>query len=172
MPSWASSHFRKKSMFLCSCSQPEVLGEALFCLSVFSGTVPSLPALFMNLILTLGRERPFIASSFVPAPRPIAWARLPGQAESQVLWLNLSLLGQGQSQPRNQDKQWGPFCSVPCVFPTAASPVSLVFPSAFPYSSALRQTVDSLHQLLDKPHWVARPLDFFLSNFPLNLILR
>lgn len=100
LPSWTSSYFRKKSTFLCSCSQPEVLGEALFCLSVFSATVPSLPALFMNLTLALSGEKGHYCLKFVPAPRPIAWAGLPGQAESQVLWLNLSLPGQGQAKAK------------------------------------------------------------------------
>lgn len=65
-----------------------------------------------------GREPGSLAQSIPSGPGPRPRPR-PGPAQ----------------EPR---QAWGPFCSIPRVFPTAPSPVFLVFLSAFPYSSALQ----------------------------------
>ena len=76
-----SPYDRKTSMFLCSFSQPAVLGEVVSLVCFLWHSLLSINSLYMSSTLALRGEEGHYGPSSVPAPRGGAWARLPVQAE-------------------------------------------------------------------------------------------
>lgn len=164
-------------MFLCSFSQPEILGEVLFCLPVFSGTVVSPPALFMSLTPALSGEKGHYCLKFCPCSQthclggaPTSGRKLGSLAQSIYFRPRPAQLPR-PARPGGGG-WWGwesaPFC---LPFQYHAPQHLWSSSSAFPYSS-FRQTVESLSLAPDKLHQASRPQVSFLSNIPLNSILR
>lgn len=115
-------------MFLCSFYQPGVLGEVLFRSSVFSGTVPSPPTLFMSLTPALRGETGHCCLKFCPCSQTHSLGEALGSGRAGgVSGPNYSFPGQGQ--PRNQHRPGRLFCSFPSAPPTPRYPCLFCLPS-------------------------------------------
>lgn len=117
-----SPYDRKKSMFLCSFSQPAVLGEVVSLVCFLWHSPLSINSLYMSSALALSGEEGHYGPSSVPAPRGSVWARLPGQAE----WAGS--LAQSAPFPAKASPATngggGVLCFFPSFLPTPCSRVS------------------------------------------------
>lgn len=161
---------RKKPTLLCSFPWPEVLGEALLCLSVFSGTVPSPPTHFMSLTFALRGDEGHYGLQCDPCSRP---HRLGGAPRSGR---RLGFLAQSDPfgpRPTRERRPTGESLLLSCCLPnTTLSGVSSL-PFLPPRTRPSDKRGSPCPWLPDRlaPSG-SRPQGSFLSNFPLNPILR